>query len=160
MCPPSSTLILHEINSLPDAPGVGIDAWLPRNLFYPECYVLSITIRGDIRALPIAPVTHLFDEICRQLRVKMTVCAPSRSTSGGRVVHLGPKPSHAREMHTVVVRRDAPHALDPLALPSACSHSREIGFRKADALDRQQRVDVRHRGTIRNQGQVHLSHSG
>lgn len=48
--------------------------------------------------------------------------------------------SHAREMHAVVVRRDAPHALDPLALPGACSHSREIGFRKADARDRQQRV--------------------
>jgi hypothetical protein len=44
--------------------------------------------------------------------------------------------SHAREMHTVVVRRDAPHALDPLALLGACSHSREIGFRKADARDR------------------------
>ncbi len=41
-----------------------------------------------------------------------------------------------RAMHAVVVLRDAPHALDPLALPVACSHSQEIGFRKADARDR------------------------
>lgn len=57
---------------------------------------LSITIRGDIRALPTAPVTYLFDEIRGQLRVKMTFFAPGRSTSGGRVVHLGPKPRAAR----------------------------------------------------------------
>jgi hypothetical protein len=141
--PPPSTLILHEINSLPDVPGVGIDALLPCKPFYSRCYVLSITIRGDIRALPTAPVTHLFDEFRWQSRVKITVCAPSRSTSDGRVVHLGLKAkSHAREMHAVVVRRDAPHALDPLASLGACSHSREIGFRKADARDRQQRVGL------------------
>lgn len=49
--------------------------------------------------------------------------------------------SHVREMHVVAVRRDAPHALDPLAFPGARSHSRKIGFRKADAPDRQQRVE-------------------
>lgn len=43
---------------------------------------------------------------------------------------------HAREMHKVVFRKDAPHALHPLALPGACSHSREMGFRKADLRDR------------------------
>ena len=64
--PPSSALILYEINSLPDVPGVGIDALLLPKPFYPGCYVLSITIRGDIRALPIVPVTHLFGEIRRQ----------------------------------------------------------------------------------------------
>jgi len=51
--------------------------------------------------------------------------------------------SHAREMHAVVVRRDAPHALGPLALPGACRHSREMGFRKADARDRLKRVEGR-----------------
>jgi len=57
--------------------------------------------------------------------------------------------SHAREMHVVVVRRDAPHALDPLAFPGARSHSRKIGFRKADAPDRQQRVGSRLREAVR-----------
>jgi hypothetical protein len=114
--PFSPALILHEINDLPDVPGVGIGALLPHKPFYPGRYLLSITIRGDIRALPSAPVTYLFDEIRRQLRLKMTVCAPGRSTSDGRVVHLGPKlKSHAREMHAVVVRKDEPRALHPLA---------------------------------------------
>lgn len=135
--PPSSALILHEINDLPDVPGVGIDALPPRKPFCPRCYLLSITIRGDKRALPTAPVTYLFDEIRGQLRVRMTVCAPGRSTSDGRVVNLGPKlESHAREMHAVVVRKDEPRALHPLALPGAYSHSREMGFRKADLRDR------------------------
>ncbi|WP_254426844.1 hypothetical protein, partial [Rhodanobacter sp. C06] len=44
----------------------------------------------------------------------------------------------------VDVRRDARHALDSLALPDACGHSWEIGFRKADARDRQLRVDNGH----------------
>ena len=56
--------------------------------------------------IPTAPVTYLSDEIRGKLRVKMTACAPCRSTSDGRVVHLGPNlKSHAREMHAVVVRR-------------------------------------------------------
>ena len=48
--------------------------------------------------------------------------------------------SHAREMRAVLVRRDALHALGPLALQGASSRSREIGFRKADVRDRRQRV--------------------
>ena len=94
--PPSFATILHEINSLPDVPGVGIDALLPRKPFYLGCYVLSSTIRGDIRVLPTALVAHLFDEIRRQLRVNMRVCATSRSTLDGRAVHLGPEPRSTR----------------------------------------------------------------
>ena len=81
--PPSFATILHEINSLPDVPGVGIDALLPREHFYLERYVLSSTIRGDTRALPTALVAHLFDEIRGQLPVNMKVCVPSRSALDG-----------------------------------------------------------------------------
>ena len=113
--PPFFATILHEINSLPDVPGVGIDALLPREPFYLGRYVLSSTIRGDIRVLPAALVAHLFDEIRGQLRVNIGVFAPSRSTLDGRAVHLGPGLKiHARdEMPTVVFRKDAPHALHP-----------------------------------------------
>ena len=55
---PFFATILHEINSLPDVPGVGIDALLPREPFYLGRYVLSSTIRGDIRVLPAALVAH------------------------------------------------------------------------------------------------------
>ena len=114
--PFSPALILHEINDLPDVPGVGIGALLPRKPFYPGCYLLSITIRGDIRPSRLHLLLTYSTKIRGQLRVKMTVCAPGRSTSDGRVVHLGPKlKSHAREMHAVVVRKDEPRALHPLA---------------------------------------------
>lgn len=114
LVPPSFATILHEINSLPDVPGVGIDALLPREPFYLRRYVLSSTIRGDTRVLSTALVAHIFDEIRRQLRINMRFCAPSRSTLDGRAVHPGPELKiHAREMHTMVFRKDEPHALPP-----------------------------------------------
>ena len=42
----------------------------PPNLFYPRRYVLSTTIRADIRPLPTAPVPRLFVELRWHVRVK------------------------------------------------------------------------------------------
>ena len=58
-----SLSILHEIKPLPDVPGLGIAGTLPHKAFYPGRYVLSTSIRGDIRPHPTAPVPRLFDEV-------------------------------------------------------------------------------------------------
>lgn len=46
---PFSNVIPRAIKLLFDIPGVGIVDTLPHKPFYPGCYVLSTTIRRDIR---------------------------------------------------------------------------------------------------------------
>lgn len=55
---------------MPDIPGDGAVDMLSYKPSCPGRYVLSTTIRRDIRGLPTAPVPRLFDEACRHMRVR------------------------------------------------------------------------------------------
>lgn len=80
---PCSALILHEIKPLPDVTGGGTVNALLHKPFYPGRYVLSTTIRGDIRIPATAPVPRWFDEVQRHVQVKRYSFHTAKDTSAG-----------------------------------------------------------------------------
>jgi hypothetical protein len=106
---PFSVLILHEIKTLSDVPGVGIVDTPPHKPFYPGRDVLSTTIPGDIRApsdcICSTPVRRGSPAVARQNDSLRSEQIDIGWTSGSSWAKAK---SHAREVYAVVVRRDAP----------------------------------------------------